>query len=113
MMFLAIVGVSLMISMKGGVGGRLSRGSLTNLRTIPPTITDTITVTDTCPPCDYPTSHYGYHHDKCRQVCHSTKEEQTNALNSLPYDYPETCTGTFIKIGRKGACVFDFNADSF
>mmetsp|Transcript_50576 Transcript_50576/g.56509 ORF Transcript_50576/g.56509 Transcript_50576/m.56509 type:complete len:157 (+) Transcript_50576:66-536(+) len=118
MMFLAIVGVSLMLSMKGGGGqgnkdGRHDGSSLTNLRTI----TDTVTVTDTCPPCDYPTSSQG--RGVCRQVCHNTKEEQTNAVNFPPHHvhyiiYPTTCTGTFIKIGRKGACAFDnTNAGSF
>mmetsp|Transcript_29025 Transcript_29025/g.33379 ORF Transcript_29025/g.33379 Transcript_29025/m.33379 type:complete len:156 (-) Transcript_29025:313-780(-) len=116
-LFLAIVGVSLMLSMKGGGTGNKDGGhggsSLTNLRTI----TDTVTVTDTCPPCDYPTSSQG--RGVCRQVCHNTKEEQTNAVNFPPHHvhyiiYPTTCTGTFIKIGRKGACAFDnTNAGSF
>mmetsp|Transcript_47539 Transcript_47539/g.48373 ORF Transcript_47539/g.48373 Transcript_47539/m.48373 type:complete len:154 (-) Transcript_47539:281-742(-) len=111
MMFLAIVGVSLMLSMKGGGGKGNKNGghggsSLTNLRTI----TDTVTVTDTCPPCDYPTSHYGYHRNLCRQVCHNTKEEQTQASDPLSHYSPTACTGTFIKCGDKHpdckACFF-------
>mmetsp|Transcript_29026 Transcript_29026/g.33380 ORF Transcript_29026/g.33380 Transcript_29026/m.33380 type:complete len:156 (-) Transcript_29026:313-780(-) len=116
-LFLAIVGVSLMLSMKGGGTGNKDGGhggsSLTNLRTI----TDTVTVTDTCPPCDYPTSHYGYHRHLCRQVCHNTKEEQTQASDPLSHYSPTACTGTFIKCGDKHpdckACVFDTTTDSF
>mmetsp|Transcript_50578 Transcript_50578/g.56513 ORF Transcript_50578/g.56513 Transcript_50578/m.56513 type:complete len:156 (+) Transcript_50578:66-533(+) len=117
MMFLAIVGVSLMLSMKGGGGqgnkdGRHDGSSLTNLRTI----TDTVTVTDTtCPPCDYPTSSQG--RGVCRQVCHNTKEEQAQASNYLFRVHPTACTGIFIRCGDKHpdckACVFDTTTDSF
>mmetsp|Transcript_29021 Transcript_29021/g.33374 ORF Transcript_29021/g.33374 Transcript_29021/m.33374 type:complete len:153 (-) Transcript_29021:183-641(-) len=113
-LFLAIVGVSLMLSMKGGgkgnKDGRHGGSSLTNLRTI--AITDTVT-DDTCPPCDYPTSHQGKSPGICRQVCYNTKEEQTQALNSHPHNHPEACTGTFIMIGKENNCVFDTTTASF
>mmetsp|Transcript_29024 Transcript_29024/g.33378 ORF Transcript_29024/g.33378 Transcript_29024/m.33378 type:complete len:154 (-) Transcript_29024:189-650(-) len=114
-LFLAIVGVSLMLSMKGGGTGNKDGGhggsSLTNLRTI----TDTVTVTDTCPPCDYPTSSQG--RGVCRQVCHNTKEEQAQASNYLFRVHPTACTGIFIRCGDKHpdckACFFDTTTDSF
>mmetsp|Transcript_47538 Transcript_47538/g.48371 ORF Transcript_47538/g.48371 Transcript_47538/m.48371 type:complete len:225 (-) Transcript_47538:281-955(-) len=119
MMFLAIVGVSLMLSMKGGGGKGNKNGghggsSLTNLRTI----TDTVTVTDTCPPCDYPTSHQGSP-GKCQQVCYNTKEEQAQATEHLFANrgiYRATCTGTFIRFGHLHpdftTCVFDTTTDT-
>mmetsp|Transcript_24392 Transcript_24392/g.27227 ORF Transcript_24392/g.27227 Transcript_24392/m.27227 type:complete len:157 (+) Transcript_24392:120-590(+) len=117
MMFLAIVGVSLMLSMKGGgkgnKDGRHGGSSLTNLRTI--AITDTVT-DDTCPPCDYPTSHQGSP-GKCQQVCYNTKEEQAQATEHLFANrgiYRATCTGTFIKLtsGQRHACVFNTTTNS-
>jgi len=74
-LFLAIVAVTMMISMKGGVGGKAltdpekeefnqGYGSLTNLRT----------TTKTCPPCEFPTStNFGH---GCDQICHNTKANQ-------------------------------------
>jgi len=111
--FIAIVGTTLMIPRYRVHVRRLDEGSLTNLRSATTTDTDK----DKCPPCYFPASTISSGSSSvCQQVCYDTKAERGRDLTDwgIGHYKPNWCAGTYVTtkevlVGKgefRDACIF-------